>query len=194
MGSENSAPPLIAIVGRPNVGKSTLFNRLVGRRRAIVEPACGVTRDRVYESFFSGRHAFRLVDTGGLIPGSREKIPAAIRAQADKAIAEAQVIFFVVDAKCGVHPDDVEILAAVRRAGKRIFLIVNKVDSPAQETMHAEFHALGISDVFCISAEHGLNIEAMLSLLEKEVAVPAPPVVPREASLCRIAIVGRPNV
>src|SRR5690349_5637160 len=121
--------PLVAIVGRPNVGKSTLFNRLVGERRAITESISGVTRDRIYaRADWSGRD-FLLVDTGGVVPHSDDVFEQAIRRQAEIAIAEATVILFVVDASAGIHPLDEEVATMLLRSGKKVLLITNKIDN-----------------------------------------------------------------
>ena len=184
--------PVIAIVGRPNVGKSTLFNRLLGGRRAIVDNMPGVTRDRLYgECEWRGRR-FILVDTGGFEPAGTGII-ALVRAQAEQAVAEADVILFLTDAKDGLTPADTEVARLLRTGSPRpIILVVNKVDTVGQEPMAAEFHRLGFDRVFPISAEQGQGLgellDAMISILPEAEAPPA------ETGAITVAVVGRPNV
>jgi GTP-binding protein len=157
-----SNSPLIAIVGRPNVGKSTLFNRLVGSRRAIVGDEPGITRDRLYgESHWLG-HDFRVVDTGGILPEDKDFIPAEIFRQARVALDEAAAIVMVVDGRTELAAPDLELGRLLRKAGKPMFLAVNKVDSPKQDSLADDFHQLGIRDIFPISAEHGRGIDDLL--------------------------------
>ena len=138
--------PLVAIVGRPNVGKSTLFNRLVGERKAITESISGVTRDRIYgKSDWAGKE-FLVVDTGGIVPYSDDVFERAIRRQAEIAIEEADVILFVVDVSAGVHPLDEEVGTMLRRSGKTVMLIANKVDNAERDTFRTEFYALGLGE------------------------------------------------
>ncbi len=154
--------PLIAIVGRPNVGKSTLFNRLVGSRRAIVGDEPGITRDRLYgEAHWLG-HDFRVVDTGGIIPDDRDFIPAEIFRQARVALDESAAIVMVVDGRTELAASDLELARLLRKAGKPIFLAVNKVDSIKQDSLEDDFHRLGIRDIHSISAEHGRGIDDLL--------------------------------
>ncbi len=155
-------PPLLAIVGRPNVGKSTLFNRLVGSRRAIVGDEPGITRDRLYgETEWRGR-AFRVVDTGGIIPEDKDFIPSEIFRQARVALDEAAAIVMVVDGRTEIAAPDLELVRLLRKTGKPLFLAVNKVDSDKQIALEGEFHRLGVSEVFSISAEHGRGIDDLL--------------------------------
>jgi GTP-binding protein len=184
--------PVIAIVGRPNVGKSTLFNRLLGGRRAIVEDTPGVTRDRLYgECDWRGRRLV-LVDTGGFEPEATG-IMALVRAQAEQAVAEADVILFMVDAKDGLTPTDIEVAALLRKASSRpILLVVNKVDAASQEGLTTDFHRLGFAEVFPISAEQGTGIGEFLDAVLAQVpAEEAPPV---DAGAVTVAVIGRPNV
>jgi GTPase len=184
--------PVIAIVGRPNVGKSTLFNRMLGGRRAIVDNMPGVTRDRLYgECEWRGRR-FILVDTGGFEPAGTGII-ALVRAQAEQAVAEADVILFLADAKDGLTPADTEVARLLRTGSPRpIILVVNKVDTVGQEPMAGEFHRLGFDRVFPISAEQGQGLgellDAMISILPDAEAPPA------ETGAITVAVVGRPNV
>ena len=161
----------LAIVGRPNVGKSTLFNKLIGRRRAIVTDEPGITRDRLYgETEWSGRR-LRVIDTGGIIPDDKELIPAEIFRQARVALDEADAIVMVVDGRTELASPDIELARILIRGGKPLFLAVNKVDSPKQEPYAEEFRRLGIRNVFPISAEHGLNVadllDAVMNVLPK---------------------------
>jgi GTPase len=164
--------PLLAIVGRPNVGKSTLFNKLTGSRRAIVGDEPGITRDRLYGEVEWRGHAFRVVDTGGIVPEDKEFIPAEIFRQAKVALKEAVGIIMVVDARTELAGPDRELIRQLQRMGKPLFLAVNKVDSDKQESLVGEFHELGIREVFGISAEHGRGIDdlldAILPLLPRE--------------------------
>jgi GTPase len=153
---------LIAIVGRPNVGKSTLFNRLAGSRRAIVGDEPGITRDRIYaDTHWRGR-SFRIVDTGGILPEEKELIPAEIFRQAKVALEEASAIIMVVDARSELTAPDIELARLLNRSGKPVFLAINKIDSSKQEALIDDFHRLGIRNQFPISAEHGRGIDDLL--------------------------------
>jgi len=157
--------PLIAIVGRPNVGKSTLFNRLVGSRRAIVGDEPGITRDRLYgEAHWTG-HDFRVVDTGGIIPEEKDLIPSEIFRQARVALDEAALIVMVVDGRTELAAPDLELARLLRKAGKPLFLAVNKIDSAKQEFLSEDSHRLGIHDIFPVSAEHGRGVDELLDAL-----------------------------
>jgi GTPase len=160
--NNSNALPLLAIVGRPNVGKSTLFNKLTGSRRAIVGDEPGITRDRLYGEAEWRGHAFRVVDTGGIVPEDKEFIPAEIFRQAKVALKEAVGIIMVVDARTELAGPDRELIRQLQRMGKPLFLAVNKVDSDKQESLVGEFHELGIREVFGISAEHGRGIDDLL--------------------------------
>lgn len=154
--------PLLAIVGRPNVGKSTLFNRIVGSRRAIVGDEPGITRDRLYgKAEWRGRE-FRVVDTGGILPEEKDFIPAEIFRQARVALAEAAAIVMVVDGRSELAAPDLELARLLRKAGKPIFLAVNKVDSEKQSSLIDDFHRLGIREMFAVSSEHGRGIDDLL--------------------------------
>lgn len=185
------AQPVVAIVGRPNVGKSALFNRIVGRRISIVEGEPGVTRDRIYApAQWSGR-GFILVDTGGIEAGGGEGFEEATRVQAEIAVADADVLLFVVDARAGVLPADQEVAKTLRRSGKPILLVANKVDDPAIGYGVGEFFALGFGEPIPVSAEHGKGIGDLLDRVAAAVG-DAPP--PEEDAGIRVAVVGRPNV
>jgi GTPase len=199
--------PLIAIVGRPNVGKSTLFNRLIGSRRAIVGDEPGITRDRIYgEASWQGR-TLRVVDTGGIIPNEKELIPAEIFRQARVALEEAAAIVMVVDGRSELAGPDMELARLLRRLGKPLFLAVNKVDSTKQEAEAENFRTLGISELYPVSAEHGTGttelLEAVLAAVPaaepqpEAQTTPATEVEqeqPREERETRVAIIGHPNV
>lgn len=163
--------PLVAIVGRPNVGKSTLFNRLTGSRRAIVGDEPGITRDRLYGNAEWRGREFRIVDTGGIIPEDKEFIPAEIFRQARVAFDEAAAIVLVVDARTELASPDRELARLLQRTGKPLFLAVNKIDSDKQEDLVGEFHQLGIRNVFGVSSEHGRGLDdlldAVISILPK---------------------------
>jgi GTP-binding protein len=184
--------PIIAIVGRPNVGKSTLFNRLVGTRQAIVDPTPGVTRDRLYADSEWRGQAFTLVDTGGFEPLLEEEIPRKVREQAEQAIGEADLIVFVVDGRAGLVTTDVEVAAILRRTQKPLLLAVNKLDHRDHEPYTAEFYALGLEPLLPISAEHGRGVGELLDALVERL----PGVQGDKASeqAIRVAVVGRPNV
>ncbi|MFH1864296.1 MAG: ribosome biogenesis GTPase Der [Candidatus Eisenbacteria bacterium] len=182
--------PIVAIVGRPNVGKSAMFNRITGARIAVVDDQPGVTRDRNYhEAEWSGR-AFVLVDTGGLLPTEVEGMAGMIRFQAENAIDEADAILFVVDRETGPTAVDTEIAALLRRSSKPIILAVNKVDSERHEVDTHEFHTLGLGDPSPVSALHGRGTG---DLLDRLIAV-IPEAAPETGEGIRVAIVGRPNV
>jgi GTP-binding protein len=183
--------PVIAIVGRPNVGKSTLFNRLVGRRQSIVRDVPGVTRDRLYGTVTYERWQGTVVDTGGFEPGSTDDLVAAMRAQIMQAIEEADLVVFTVDTREGLTPVDEEIAHILRRSGRPIVVAANKVDGAGQEAMLGEVHRLGFPRVLPVSAEHGRGVAELLEAVRDDApAVAAAPGV--EGT--RVAIVGRPNV
>jgi GTP-binding protein len=170
-----SALPLVAIVGRPNVGKSTLFNRLTRSRRSIVGDEPGITRDRIYGEFdWAGRN-FRLVDTGGIVPDDPELIPTEIYNQAKVALEEADALILVVDARTELASPDYDLVRLLLRSGKPVFLAVNKVEGEAMEAAAENFRQLGIRNVFPISSEHGLGIGDLLEAIAE--ALPGPPAV-----------------
>lgn len=159
---QEAKAPLLAIVGRPNVGKSTLFNRLVGSRRAIVGDEPGITRDRLYgDSEWRGR-PFRVVDTGGIIPDDKDFIPAEILRQARVALHEAAAIVMVVDGRTELAAPDLELARLLRITGKPLYIAVNKIDSDKQVGLEGDFHRLGVNELFPISAEHGRGIDDLL--------------------------------
>lgn len=182
---------IVAIVGRPNVGKSTLFNRLTETREAIVDAVAGVTRDRLYGKFEWTGHEYSVIDTGGYIRGSDDVFEADIRRQAEMAIEEANAILFVVDAEEGITGMDEEVANLLRRTKKPVFLVANKVDNAMRQTMSAEFYSFGLGEVFNISANNGSGTGELLDALVKEVPMQHEEI---ETDLPRIAVIGRPNV
>ncbi len=183
--------PIVAVVGRPNVGKSTLFNRLVGRPLAIVEDLPGTTRDRLYADAEWGGRTFTVVDTGGLLFDDSTEIEVKVREQVEIAIAEADVILFMVDAVAGLTPADYEAADLLRRTEKPLVLVANKADNEARRQAALEFYALGLGDPFPISSLHGTGTGDMLDAV---VAAFPPEVEVEESEAVRIAILGRPNV
>ncbi len=184
---------VVAIVGRPNVGKSTLFNRIIGQRRAIVEDVPGVTRDRNYTEVTRYDVPFILVDTGGFEPVSEDRLLVQMREQSQLAVEEADVILMVMDAREGLTPSDVEVVNSLRRAGKPVFYVVNKVDGPKQEAEVAEFYALGVEQIHAVSAEHGRGVGDLMDELLAVLPHAEPPA-EEDTQEVRLAVVGRPNV
>jgi GTP-binding protein len=183
--------PLVALVGRPNVGKSTLFNRLIEEPLAIVEDVPGTTRDRIYADAHWGGKTFTLIDTGGLLPQPVDDLVASVREQVQIAIAEAEVIIFLVDVKEGLTANDLEIAQLLRRSNKPVILAVNKADNESRRQEALEFYQLGLAEPYPISALHGTGTGDLLDALLKTL----PPQRPEEElEGVRIAIVGRPNV
>jgi GTPase len=206
--SKRKPLPLVAIVGRPNVGKSTLFNHLTGSRRAIVGDEPGITRDRLYGEVEWLGHEFRVVDTGGIVPEDKDFIPSEIFRQAKVAFEEAAAIVMVVDARTEIAGPDRELARLLARTGKPLFLAVNKMDSDKQDSLLGEFHSLGMRNIFPISAEHGRGIDDLLDAVLKVIPNVKPasaedtevteegtgepaPEVPHEI---KVAIIGHPNV
>jgi len=188
--------PLVAIVGRPNVGKSTLFNRLAGERRSIVGDEPGITRDRIYGvSEWAGKK-FSLVDTGGMVPDDEELIPRNILKQAEAAIEEAQVLVWIVDVRKGITPLDEELAVLLRATGKRVIIGANKADAERLESDAGEFYKFGFSAVVPVSAEHGDGVADLLDIVVEglEETPDDAETVARPAPEIRLAIVGRPNV
>jgi GTP-binding protein len=207
--------PSIVIAGRPNVGKSTLFNRLTSSRRSIVTDEPGITRDRIYGTANWQGRSYEVVDTGGIVPDDRAAIPREILRQAQVAIESAAILILVVDARTGLTPLDEELARLLRRTGKPLILAANKVDSQQQVSLTGPLHSLGVP-VFPLSAEHGFGVDVLLDYVNE--TIPAPPVEPGGAQTegdhaegetgteektrddgkkmdeLQIAIIGRPNV
>lgn len=183
--------PVVAIVGRPNVGKSTLFNRLIGERRAVTSDRAGTTRDRLYSRATWNGRTFLLVDTGGLITNPESQIEAGVRLQALEATAEADVILFLVDGRDEPLPEDYEVASLLRPLGARSILVANKVDGDREEITALSATRLGLDTPFPVSAQHGRGVGDLLDALTEQL----PPLEPAEESAgIRIAVVGRPNV
>ena len=183
---------LIAIVGRPNVGKSTLFNRLTRSRAALVDDQPGITRDRLYASVEWEGKTFALVDTGGFDDSEDAPLLQGVRDQVVKAIEEADRIVFIVDGRDGLMPGDEKIADVLRRTQKTVFLGVNKVDGPEHQHLTAEFYSLGFDRVYPVSAAHGYGLAAFQEALTQDLEESAKEETPNDAT--KVAIIGRPNV
>ena len=196
--------PRVAIIGRPNVGKSTLFNRICGHRRALVGDEPGMTRDRLYAPAVWLGKPFEVVDTGGMIPFEKDLIASEILRQAQVAIEEASQLILVVDARQGIVPLDEELVHLLRRTGKPLSLAVNKVDLAQHSPLAGEFHRLGVPDIFPLSAEHALGVDDLLEHITKDFPTSSetpeePESIPRGDSrtgptTINVGIIGRPNV
>ena len=185
--------PTVAIVGRPNVGKSSIFNRFARERIAVVADEPGTTRDRVTAFVTHEEHTLAIIDTGGLVLGSDERMIVAIREQVRNAVADADLLLFVVDVVSGIVPADEEVAASLRTSGKPVILVANKADNFRRERLAAEFYRLGIGDPFPISAHHDMGfVELWDALLDRLPEAETEPELPEGA--IPVAIVGRPNV
>ena len=184
--------PHVAIIGRANVGKSTLFNRITRTRSAIVNNTPGVTRDRIYGRAEWNERSFMVIDTGGVDLGGVDNLEIRIKEQGELAVQEADSILLVVDGQHGLTPQDAEVVEQIRKSGKPLFLAVNKIDDPKHEDRVAEFYALGIENTFALSAEHGPGVPG---LLDEVVAGLPPDKIPEAGSekAIRVAVIGRPN-
>jgi len=183
--------PIIAIVGRPNVGKSTLFNRLIGRRRSLVRDVPGVTRDRLYGTAVFERWQATVVDTGGFDPSSESDLVQGVRRQVLQAVDEADLLVFVVDGRAGVTGLDEEIATILRKSGRSVLLAINKIDGSGQDAAIGDAYRLGFTPVLTVSAEHGRGVAELLEACRER----APATAPEAASEgTRVAIIGRPNV
>lgn len=185
--------PIVAVVGRPNVGKSTLFNKIIGKRLSIVEDTPGVTRDRIYSKCEWRGREFMVVDTGGIEPKSTDGILAQMRRQSELAIEKADVIVLVCDIRCGVTPDDHAVAEMLQKSGKPVVLAVNKCDSPGETPVELyEFYNLGLGDPFPVSSVHGHGTGDMLDEILKN--FPDDDDVEYDEDLIKVAVIGRPNV
>ena len=186
--------PSVVIVGRPNVGKSTLFNAILGQRRSIVGDEPGITRDRIHgEAEHRGRR-FELIDTGGIIPNEAELIPSEILKQARVALEGAAHVIFLIDGRLELTGADRDLAAMLRRLGKPVALAVNKIDSPVREHLAHEFHELGFEHLFPVSAEHHLGMEELLDHVTRGFPAPDEEATPDRSARIKVAILGRPNV
>src|SRR4051812_5394970 len=195
--------PSVVIVGRPNVGKSTLFNRITGTRRSIVNDQPGITRDRIYgRASWQGRQ-FEIVDTGGMMPEDKASIPREIVRQAEVAIKDATVLVLVADARAGLMPLDAELARRLRRTGKHLIIAANKADTAASTALAAPFYKIG-TDVFPVSAEHGTGVDDLLDAIAKtfpesteratETGESGDQSSDEAEREIQVAIIGRPNV
>ena len=192
--TQKTGLPSIVIVGRPNVGKSTLFNAILGSRRAIVGDEPGITRDRIHgEAEYSGRR-FELIDTGGLIPFEDDIIPSEIFKQARTALERAAHIIFVVDGRAEITGADREIARLLRRTNRPVVLAVNKIDADIRHALLPGFYELGFEHVFAVSAEHRRGLDALLGHATAAIAAASETVAPEASETVKVAIIGRPNV
>ncbi|MBP6822251.1 MAG: ribosome biogenesis GTPase Der [Acidobacteria bacterium] len=190
---EESAPaPIVAIIGRPNVGKSTLFNRLIGSRRSIVGDLPGITRDRIYGQAEWQNQMFRIIDTGGIVPDDEAVIPAKIFEQAQAAIEEASLLLFVVDVRDGMTSLDEELARMMRTLNKPVFVVANKSDTARVGEYAGEFHQFGYDEVFPVSAEHGAGLGDLLDAIIER--LPVVEFRKEKNDEINVAIIGRPNV
>lgn len=189
---KNNSLPKIVIVGRPNVGKSSLFNRILGSRKAIVEPASGTTRDRIYANITWKGKQFTLIDTAGYEETNEGGIAELILKQLRVGIEDADLILFVVDGIAGITPQDRELVAMLRKTSKKIYLLVNKVDAESDADRVIDFYELGLDEPYAVSAMHGRGIERLCNELVREVERPSEPITVTPAA--HVAIVGKPNV
>jgi GTP-binding protein len=182
----------VALIGRPNVGKSTLFNRILGRRQAIVQDMPGVTRDRHYADCEYRGRPFRLIDTGGLLPSTQDRMLALIREQSRAAIDEADALVFVLDGREGLTAVDQDIMDLLRKAGKPLFVAANKIDTPKSDPLIGDLYTLGVDTVYPVTAEHGTGVAELLDALYS--LMPAQDEPDKPVQIPKIAVVGRPNV
>jgi GTP-binding protein len=186
--------PSIVIVGRPNVGKSTLFNAILGSRRSIVGDEPGITRDRIYgQGEYLGRR-FELIDTGGIIEHDDDLIPSEILKQARVALEKAACVIFLVDGRAEITGADRDLAKMLRKVGKPVVVAVNKIDSPKSDNLIHEFRRLGFADLFPVSAEHRIGLDGLLDHVTQGFAASEEEPAPESESLIKVAIIGRPNV
>lgn len=189
----NQLLPMVALIGRPNVGKSTLFNRLIKRRVSITHDMAGVTRDSIFSEVRGETRAYMLIDTGGLVPDSSDEIEISIFEQAREAMAGADLILFIVDGRTGLHPQDEQVGQYLRQSGKEVRVIVNKIDGPEQEEIRAaEFYALGFP-LHCVSASHGFGMGDLREMIETALPKDECENAQQPQGGLKIALLGRPN-
>jgi GTP-binding protein len=189
----NQHLPMVALIGRPNVGKSTLFNRLIKRRVSITHDMAGVTRDSIFSEVRGETRSYMLIDTGGLVPDSSDEIEISIFDQAREAMAGADLILFIVDGRTGLHPQDEQVGQYLRQSGKEVRVLVNKVDGPEQEeTLAADFYSLGFP-LQCVSASHGFGMGDLREMIETALPKDECENVQQPQGGLKIALLGRPN-
>src|SRR6266404_5390924 len=191
--------PSVVIVGRPNVGKSTLFNAITGQRRSIVGDEPGITRDRIYGEGYHRKRKFEIIDTGGIIPNDAELIPSEILKQARVALEDAAQIIFVIDGRAEITGIDRDLAKMLRKLGKPVSLVVNKIDHAVRDSLLHDFYTLGFENMFPVSAEHKLGLQGLLDHVTEEfpVSEPEPEEIEGEdkkPKKIKVAIIGRPNV
>ena len=192
---KGATPPAVVIVGRPNVGKSTLFNAITGQRRSIVGDEPGITRDRIYGEATHRNRSFEVIDTGGIIPNDEELIPSEILKQAQVALEHAHHIIYVIDGRTEITGIDRDLAMMLRKLGKPVALVVNKIDAPSRENLTNEFHELGFEHVFPVSAEHKLGFRELLDHVTEGIeAEDIPEGYDDSVTRIKVAIIGRPNV
>jgi GTP-binding protein len=192
--NSTTSTPSVAIIGRPNVGKSALFNRLVGRKIAIVHDQPGITRDRLGAVCTRGAQAFQLWDTGGISGGGETELTAQVQRVAHNSLRESDLILFVVDGQQGVSPIDEEVARTLRKSRKPIILVINKIDNEKHEPLVAEFESLGFDHVVFVSAEHNRGISDLLDTIDKRLPTREIKAQPTNINALAVAIIGRPNV
>jgi GTP-binding protein len=185
----------VAIIGRPNVGKSALFNRLVGQKISIVHDMPGVTRDRIVAVCRTGRVPFQVVDTGGIGAGADAEFAEQVAAEVEIALEACDLLLFVVDGQSGLTPTDLDIARRLRKASKPLLLVVNKIDHHSHQSLPAEFSRMGFNPVFAVSAEHGIGFDQLVDRIDALLPVEDPSEAAAQfAKPLKIALVGRPNV
>ncbi|MBR9980198.1 MAG: ribosome biogenesis GTPase Der, partial [Desulfatitalea sp.] len=185
--------PIVAIIGRPNVGKSTLFNRIIRRREAIVDNLPGVTRDRLYGEAVWDERAFLVVDTGGFVSGDEDPFAPHIRRQVEQAVTESDAVVLVLDGRQGLSPFDRDLTQRLRSVRQPVFYVVNKIDGLAHEELLHDFYALGLEPLYSLSAEHGYGVPDFLDALLAALPVQEEQPVAADPDEVRVAVVGRPN-
>jgi len=193
---EDSVRPTVVIVGRPNVGKSTLFNAITQSRRAIVGDEPGITRDRIHASAEHDGRPFELIDTGGIVPDDQQLIPSEILRQARVALEKADQIIYLIDGRTEITGSDRDLARLLRQLGKPVTLVVNKIDAPVRESLATEFWEMGFAHLFAVSAEHRIGLQELLDHITAPFPVTESPIVDpaAQATQIKVAIIGRPNV